>query len=73
MDEQADFVAKLRQIEESTFIAAGEAQVGSVKDHLRQVALIARTLRSRLEMGSVQVIAAPPVSPASYPDEDHSG
>ena len=71
-DDHGDFLAKLRQIEEFSAIAGAEAQVGSVKNHLRQIGLIARTLRSRLEMGTARVIAASGNRPAQNSDNESS-
>jgi hypothetical protein len=64
MDEQADFVAKLRQIEETAFAAGGDLKEGLSKTHFRHIALIARTLRARLEMGVAVITSATP-KPAS--------
>ena len=69
-EQHEDFIAKLRQIEESASIALSEAQVGFVKGHLRNIGLIARTLRSRLELGMAQVVAVPPARPANDPEKD---
>ena len=68
-----DFIGKLRQIEESAFVAGSEAQVGSVKSHLRNIGLIARALRSRLEMGAAQVIATPAIKPTQDSNKDRAG
>jgi len=71
-DDQGDFVAKLRHIEEFATIAGAEAQVGSVKNHLRQIGLIARTLRSRLEMRTARVISTPLNRPGENSDNDRT-
>jgi hypothetical protein len=63
MDEQADFVTKLQQIEE---IAQAGGSDLNTKAHLRQIALIAKTLRQRLELGVAFVV---PSAVASLPPE----
>jgi hypothetical protein len=69
MDEQADFVAKLRQIEEVALAAAADIKEGLARPHFRHIALIARTLRGRLELG-VATVRATMAKPASdSPDE----
>lgn len=65
-----DFIAKLCLIEEYAAVAGNEAQVGSVKNYLRQIELTATLLRARLEMEFVHVIATTPATPADYPDKD---
>jgi hypothetical protein len=67
-DEQADFVAKLQQIEEVALISGSNAQDTRDKSSFRHIALIARTLRSRLDLGIVQVVAAN--QPASQSPQD---
>jgi hypothetical protein len=72
-DEQGDFIAKLRQIEESASIAVGVAQLASVKGHLRHIVLVSKALRMRLEIGIAQVIASSPAKAGKDPDKDHPG
>jgi hypothetical protein len=56
MDEQADFVAKLREIEQAALVGGSDLKDGGPsKSHFRHIALLARTLRSRLEMGLATV------------------
>ena len=65
MDEQADFLAKLRQIEEAALVGGSDLKDGGpAKNQFRHIALLARTLRSRLEMG-LAVIASTAQKPAS--------
>ena len=64
-DEHADFVAKLRQIEDAAFAAGTELPDGGpVKSQIRHIALIARTLRGRLEMGYAAVVGVDPKPPS---------
>ena len=72
-EQHGDFITKLRQIEESALIAASEATGGFVKGYLRNIGLIARTLRSRLELGMAQVISVEPPRPASDSNKDRPG
>ena len=69
MDEQTDFIAKLRQIEEVALISAGNATGATEKSSFRHIALIARTLRSRLEIGTAQVLATGPKLPHDPDDK----
>jgi hypothetical protein len=72
-DEHGDFIAKLSQIEESALVAAGVAQLASVKGHLRHIVLVSRALRMRLEMGLAQVIASSSARAENDPKKDHPG
>jgi hypothetical protein len=69
MDEHADFLAKLRQIEDAAVVAGSDLpDGGSAKQHFRHIALLARTLRSRLEMGFAIVTPTAP-NPLAGPDD----
>jgi hypothetical protein len=54
--EQADFAAKLLQIEEQANSALQELPAGLVKNRVQHIAVVARMLRSRVEDGSVLVV-----------------
>jgi hypothetical protein len=61
MNEQGDFFAKLRQIEEVALRAGSDLTDNyALKASLRQIALVARTLRSRIELGDVDVTRRAP-------------
>lgn len=51
MDEQADFEAKLRQIEELALVAGSHLPDGPTKATFRQIVLLAKVLRQRLDLG----------------------
>jgi hypothetical protein len=53
---QADFAAKLSQIEEQANSALQELPAGLVKNRVQHIAVVARMLRSRLEDRSVRVV-----------------
>ena len=72
MDEQADFVAKLHQIEETAFTGGSNTRDDAAKAHLRHIGLVARNLRLRIEMG-VAIIAASPKRPSGDPGKKHPG
>jgi hypothetical protein len=55
-NEQADFIAKLQQIEEVALISGSNAQDTRDQSSFRHIALIARALKARLSMGLVQVV-----------------
>jgi hypothetical protein len=56
--EQADFAAKLSQIEEQANSALQELPPGLVRNRVQHIAVVARMLRSRMEDGSVLVVPA---------------
>jgi hypothetical protein len=54
----ADFIAKLRQIEEQANSANAEIAPGLTRTRLQHIVLLARTLRGRLEFGPAAVVTA---------------
>jgi hypothetical protein len=64
---KADFIAKLRQVEELANTAIAELTPGVAHTRLQHIVVLVKTLRGRLEFGSLALIAAPPKGPA--PDE----
>lgn len=63
-DEKPDFVNKLRQIEEQANAVSIELPVGLTRARLQHIIVLAKTLRSRLEFGSLTLVrvelGAPP-------------
>ncbi len=57
-DEKADFVAKLRQIEEQANATGVELGPGIAKTRLQQIVVLAKTLRGRLEFGGLTLVRA---------------
>lgn len=55
-DENADFVAKLRQIEEQANATGVELGPGIAKTRLQQIVVLAKTLRGRLEFGRLTLV-----------------
>jgi hypothetical protein len=58
--EHADFIAKLRQIEEQANIANAELAPGLLRSRLQHMAVLAKTLRGRLELGPLAIVRADP-------------
>jgi hypothetical protein len=62
--DNADFIAKLRQIEEQANIANAELAPGLLRSRLQHMAVLAKSLRGRLELGTVAIVrveaGAPP-------------
>jgi hypothetical protein len=63
-DENADFIAKLRQIEENANAAGVELSPGISKTRLQQIVVLAKTLRGRLEFGRLTLVHVAAASPA---------
>jgi hypothetical protein len=57
MNEHADFVAKLRQIEELASSLGAELHASLPRTRAQHIALLARAMRGRLELGSASVVA----------------
>lgn len=57
-DEIADFIAKLRQIEEQANATGVELAPGIAKTRLQQIVVLAKTLRGRLEFGGLTLVRA---------------
>ena len=62
---KADFVAKLRQIEEQANAAIGELAPGLSRTRLQHIVVLAKTLRGRLEFGALVMARVDP--PGSRP------
>jgi hypothetical protein len=60
-----DFIAKLRQIEELAQGVHGELPRGllMLKTRAQHIVVLAKTLRGRLEMGSVMLVPTEPSAP----------
>ena len=61
---KADFIAKLRQIEEQANAVIAELAPCVSRTRVQHIALLAQTLRGRVEYGSVAIISAQPEGPA---------
>lgn len=55
MTESADFIAKLREIEEQAHCANADLAPGLSKTRLQHIVVLAMTLRGRLEFGCAVV------------------
>lgn len=66
-DESNDFIAKLRQIEEQANALSAELPPGLAKTRLQQILVLAKTLRGRLEFGSVTLAGAASAAAAALP------
>ena len=64
---KVDFIAKLRQIEELANAAVAELSPGVAHTRVQHILVLVKTLRGRLEFGSVAIVSAQPKGPA--PDE----
>jgi hypothetical protein len=60
-EETADFVAKLRQIEEQASVLAAEASLA--RSRLQHIVLLSKALRGRLEYGDMGVARLPVDAP----------
>jgi hypothetical protein len=58
--DNADFIAKLRQIEEQANIANAELAPGLLRSRLQHMAVLAKSLRGRLEFGTVAIVRVDP-------------
>ena len=67
-EDSADFVTKLRQIEEQANVINAELPHNPMRTRLQHVAILAKALRGRLELGVVTIVRAPG-SPAPDPRE----
>jgi len=61
--DHADFIAKLRQIEEQANIANAELAPGLLRSRLQHMAVVAKTLRGRLEFGPLAIVRAEAEAP----------
>lgn len=64
---KVDFIAKLRQIEELANAVVAELSPGVAHTRVQHIVVLVKTLRGRLEFGSVAIVSAQPPEPA--PDE----
>ena len=68
--DKADFIAKLLQIEEQANLAGAELAPGLLRSRLQHMAVLAKTLRGRLE-GAVEIVrverGAPPAVAGDKP------
>jgi hypothetical protein len=55
-DDSADFIAKLRQIEEQANSANAEMAPGLSRTRLQHIVVLAMTLRGRLEFGPAAIV-----------------
>ena len=62
--DHADFIAKLRQIEEQANMANAELAPGLLRSRLQHMAVLAKTLRGRLETGAVAIVRIDPEATA---------
>lgn len=56
MNENADFIAKLRQIEEQAHSLAAALGASLARTRAQHIVLLARALRGRLEFGGLNVV-----------------
>ncbi len=61
---KADFIAKLQQIEEQANALIAELAPGVSRTRAQHIVVLAKTLRGRLEFGSVAVVGAQAQGPA---------
>lgn len=63
--EHSDFIAKLRQIEELASVVHGEIPQSRLmwRTRIQHIVVLAKTLRGRLEFGSIAVVAVEPTVP----------
>ena len=59
-DDKSDFIAKLRQIEEQANLANAELAPGLLRSRLQHMAVLAKTLRGRLESNGVAIVRVEP-------------
>jgi hypothetical protein len=62
--DHADFIAKLRQIEEQANTLGAEVAVGLAKTRLQHIVVLAKTLRGRLEFGGASIVRRVTDTPA---------
>jgi hypothetical protein len=58
--DHADFIAKLRQIEEQANSAHADLVPGLLRHRVQHIAMLAKTLRGRLEFGIATVVRVEP-------------
>jgi hypothetical protein len=73
--DHADFIAKLRQIEEQANTVGAELPLGLAKTRVQQIVVLAKTLRGRLEFGGASVVmrSAPAAIDVPAPGQSSTG
>ena len=56
MGEKADFITKLQQVEEQANLAIAGLAAGLLRSRLLHIAVLAKTLRGRLEGAGVEIV-----------------
>jgi hypothetical protein len=64
---KADFIAKLRQVEELANAVVAELTPGVTHTRVQHIVVLVKTLRGRLEFGSVALVSPQP--PGSAPKD----
>jgi hypothetical protein len=59
-EEKNDFIAKLHQIEEQANLGGAGLAVGLLRSRLQHIAVLAKTLRGRLEPPAVAIVRLQP-------------
>jgi hypothetical protein len=67
MSENADFIARLQQIEELAHALGAELDAPHAKTRAQHIAILARALRGRLEFGNVNVMPNDELSSKGLP------
>jgi hypothetical protein len=67
---KADFITKLREIEEQAHAVIVELAPGISRNRLQHIVLLAKTLRGRLELGVVAMARIEPLAPARGPGQE---
>jgi hypothetical protein len=62
-EDDADFIAKLRQIEEQANAINAELAHPPVRARLQHVAILAKAMRGRLELGVIAIVRGPHALP----------
>ena len=57
---KADFIAKLRQVEELANAVVAELSPGVAHTRVQHIVVLVKTLRGRLEFGNVALVSAQP-------------
>lgn len=68
MDENADFIAKLQQIEEQANSLGAELGASLARTRAQHIVLLARSLRGRLELFGVTVLRTDRTAPGPGPE-----
>jgi hypothetical protein len=68
MDENADFIAKLREIEEQAHSLGAALGASLERTRAQHIVLLARALRGHLELGRVHIVRTEPHAGAGGPE-----